>query len=202
LIVRAQGPWWVSASIPRGDPLSDLLRIPKIDTMGRAHIVGTCRQEPVIHPVVAKVTLLRDAPFSVKGDGTIRAWIDAGPTPVALIVVEDDDSVVPFGDGLCGARLGTRRIVAVPTGSDAEAKIETAVILMRPLLSDLDELDSITRIMLLLACHLTGHTPPACILVDHQRMRVHGRPPFLFSGYILHRSVRTCVAPMAGSQFS
>ena len=182
--------------------MSDLLWIPKIDAMGRTYVVGTCRQEPVIHPVVAEVALLGHALISVKVDGIIGTRIDARPTPRTLLALENDDSVVPLGDGLHRTCLGTGRIIAVPTNSNAEGKIEAAFSAMRPLLSDLDEPDPITRIMLLLACHLTGHTPPAGILIDKKLIGIHDRPPFLSSGYILHRSVRTWVAPMAGSQFS
>ncbi len=48
------------------------LRVPKIDAMGQAHIVGAGGYEPLIYPVITEVTLLGDAchpmvPFMAQG---------------------------------------------------------------------------------------------------------------------------------------
>ena len=92
-----------------------LLRITEIDAMGRAHVVGTGRQKPLIHPVVAEVALPGHGLISVEVDGAIGTRIDARPAPRTFLALKYDDSVAPLEDGLHRTGLGTGRIIAVPT---------------------------------------------------------------------------------------
>jgi hypothetical protein len=152
--------------------------------------------------LVAEVALPGRVLLSVKDDGVVRTGIDAGPAPRTFLLLENDDSIVPPGDGLHRTCLDAGSILAVPAHTNAECNIKTALSSMGPFLGNPDEPDPIARGMLLLACRFTGQTPPAGILIDIKLIAVHGRPPLSFSGYILQRSVRMWVAPMAGSQFS
>jgi hypothetical protein len=88
--------------------------------------------------VEAKIALLSYALISVKVDGTKGACIDACLTPRTSRMVDNDNSVVPLGDGLHRTCLGTGRIIAVATHGNVEGKIEAAVGAMRPLFSDHD----------------------------------------------------------------
>jgi len=82
--------------------------------MGRADIVGTGGDKPLIHPVMAEITLLGDGFILVIGNGMVWASIDAGLTSGAQIVIHDNNAVFSFADGILRAGLGAGRIIAVP----------------------------------------------------------------------------------------
>ncbi len=82
--------------------------------MCRADIVGTGGDKPLVHPMMAEITLLGDGFILVKSNGIIWASVDTGLTSGTQIVIHDNNAVFSFGDGFFRAGIGARRIIAVP----------------------------------------------------------------------------------------
>jgi hypothetical protein len=60
--------------------ISQIMRM-EMDTVRQTYIVGTGRDQAMVHPVMAEVALLRDTAVRVISDGVIGAFLDAGLTP-------------------------------------------------------------------------------------------------------------------------
>ena len=99
--------------------------------MRKADIVGTRRNEPVIHTVTTQVALLRDLLFFVESDHFVRTCFYAGPTPGTSIGIEYDNAVVPLRDRLLRARTDAWRILAVTAHVDAIGVILNGIVLRR-----------------------------------------------------------------------
>jgi len=206
-----RGPGWKQQdSDEDGSPVSHLLgeaprgflRVSEIDAVGQADVVRTGGNEPPVHPVMTEVALPGHAIEGIKGDGVIRARLDAQPAPRTLLIIQDHDAVFPSGDGLFRAGIHTGGIVTVLTDGDPEHDIQLPLHDPGPVLPHRDEPDAIRRPVFLFAGDLAGSASPAEFLIDDEGVGFHTAPPLSFSGYILHRSVRTWVAPMAGSHDS
>ena len=91
--------------------------------MRRTDIVGTGGEKPLIHPVIAEITLLGDSFLLVKGNRIVWASVDAGLTSGTQIVVHDNNAVCSFSDGVLWAGVGARRIIAVSAEVDMKGKI-------------------------------------------------------------------------------
>ena len=153
--------------------------ITEVDAVGEANIIGTGRVEAVIHPVGAKVTFLSRSFSPVEGDGSVRAYLEARLTARATFPVEDDDPVLPLGDGLLGTGVHTRGSVTVFTDIYAVNEIELPIDPFGPIFSDIDIIDPLRLLMLLLAGDFAGLTSPAGILVDTERNLTHRQLSFL-----------------------
>jgi hypothetical protein len=68
----------------------------------------------MVHPVMAKIALLCDIFVHVITNGIIRAFLHAGLTPGAQVIIHDDYSVISFANSLFRADIGTGRFIAVP----------------------------------------------------------------------------------------
>ena len=95
--------------------------------MGRTDIVGTGGDKPLIHPLIAKITLLGDGFILVKGNGIVWASVDASLTSGTQIVIHDNNAVFSFTDGILRAGLGAGRVIAVPAQVDMKGKIQITV---------------------------------------------------------------------------
>lgn len=91
-----------------------------MDTVGQAHIVGTGRDQALVHPVMAEVALLGNILVIIIIDRIIGALVDAGPTPRAQLIIHHNNAVGSFADGLFRAGGGAGRVIAVPTQIDPE----------------------------------------------------------------------------------
>jgi hypothetical protein len=98
-----------------------------MDAMRQANIIRTRRDKPLLYPVMAQVALLRDASGFIKGNGVVRAGIDAGPAPGTQIVIHDDQTVLPFADGLFRTGFDTRGVVAVSAQVDPKYKFSLII---------------------------------------------------------------------------
>jgi hypothetical protein len=99
----------------------------KIYTMRQANIIRARRDKPLVHPMMAQVAFLRDAFGFIKGNGVVRACIDAGPAPGTQIVIHDDQTVLPFADGLFRTGFDTRGVVAVSAQVDPKYKFSLII---------------------------------------------------------------------------
>jgi hypothetical protein len=66
------------------------------DAVGEAHVVGARGKEPFVHPVMAEVALLGDAPAHVIADGFVRARVDALLASHTPFVIHHNDSIGSF----------------------------------------------------------------------------------------------------------
>ena len=128
--------------------------------MRQANIVGTGRDQAMIHPVMAEVALSGDLLVIIKSDRIIRALIDAGLTPGAQIIVHDDNSVISFANGRFRAGIGTRRFIAVPAQVDLKYKIRLIIELPRSIFPHRNQFDPLSHPVLLLAGNFTGSATP------------------------------------------
>ena len=138
--------------------------------MGEADVVSTGRIEPVINPMMAKITLGRRLFFIVITDRMVRAFIDAKLTPGASLVVKNDDPVFPLCYGLYWACFCTWRFIAVLADVHTPHEVELPVHPFRAIGPDrkvLDTLLCIDGIVLLFAGDFTGLTAPAGIFFDN-----------------------------------
>ena len=95
--------------------------------MCRTDVVGTGGNKPLVHPVIAEITLLCDGFILVKLNGIVWACFDAGLTSGAQVILHDYNAVFSFADGFFGTGLGTRGIIAMPAQVDMIGKIQFAV---------------------------------------------------------------------------
>jgi hypothetical protein len=95
--------------------------------MCRTDIVGTGGNKPLVHPVIAEITLLCDGFILVNLNGIVGACFDTGLTSGAPVIIHDNNAVFSFADGFFGTGLGTRGIIAVPAHADMKDKIQFAV---------------------------------------------------------------------------
>ena len=139
-----------------------------MDTVRRTNIVGTGRDQALVHPVMAEIALLRDTAVRVISDGVIGAFLDAGLTPGAQLIVHHDNSVISFADGRFRADIGTRRIVAVPAQVELKNKFRSIIDLPRTVFPNRNQLDPLSRPVFLLAGDLAGSAAPAQMIVYTQ----------------------------------
>jgi hypothetical protein len=95
--------------------------------MCRTDIVGTGGNKPLVHPVIAEITLLCDGFILVKLNGIVWACFDTGLTSGAQVIIHDNNAVFSFADGFFGAGPGTWGIIAMPTHIDMKDKLQFAV---------------------------------------------------------------------------
>ena len=129
--------------------------------MRQANIVGAGRNQAMIHPVMAEVALLSDIFVIIKSDRIIRAFIDAGLTPGAQIIVHDNNSVISFLNGRFRADIGTWRFIAVSAQVDLKYKFRLVIDPTRSVFPNRDQLDPVGRPVFLLAGNFTGSATPA-----------------------------------------
>jgi len=84
-----------------------------MDAMCQTDIVGTGRDEPLINPVVAEVTLIGDVLVMVIGDGIVGTGIDTRLTTGTQVVIHDDHAVIPLVDRFLRAYVRTGGIIAM-----------------------------------------------------------------------------------------
>ena len=102
-------------------------RIHETNAMRRADIVRTRRNQAQIHSMVAEVALLGNTLFIVKVNRIIGTNFDASLATGALLIIQNHNTIGPFGNGLFGTGLGTRRLIAVHAAIDSENKIQLSV---------------------------------------------------------------------------
>ena len=107
--------------------MANFFRLSKKDTVCRADVVCTRRQKSLIHPVMTEVAFLGDTLIRVKGYGIVRAGLYTQFTSGTLIIVHDNNTVFPFGNGLFRACINTGGIVAVPAYIHLKNKIQLSV---------------------------------------------------------------------------
>jgi hypothetical protein len=135
---------------------------------------------------MAEIALGHHLFLFVKPNGMVRAFIDAKLTPVAFIVVKDDDPVFSFCYGFHWACLCTDGFIAVLADAHTPHEIELPVHqfgAVRPDRQILDPIVCIDGIVLLFACHFTGFASPAGKLFDNKCVLIHGWLP----GIILNK---------------
>ena len=149
----------------------------KMYTVRQTHIIGTGRDQTMVHPVMAEIALLRDTAGLVIGDGVIGTFLYAGLTPGAEFVVHDDNAVISFVNSLFRAGIGTRRIIAVPAQVDLEYKFRLIIDPTRSVFPNRDQLDPVCRPVFLLAGNFTGSATPAEMMVYTQLKFIHNLFP-------------------------
>ena len=82
--------------------------------MRQADIVGAGRNEPLINPMVAEVTLVGDVFVIVKRDGIVGTGLDTGLASGAQFIIHDDNAVIALSDRFLRADVCTGGIVAMP----------------------------------------------------------------------------------------
>ena len=180
-----------------------LLRVPKIDAMGQAHVVGAGGYEPLIYPVITEVTLLGDAFLRIKGYGIIWTCVYTEFASDALLLVQNHNTVVSLEDRFLRAGLDTFGLIAVSAHIHTKNKFRFPFDDPGAFFLNGYQFDPGGGQVFLFACYLAGLAPPAGFVINNQRVCLHTFSlPLLSSGLILQRSVLTWVAPMAGSQSS
>jgi hypothetical protein len=145
-----------------------------MNTVRQTHIVGTGRDQALVHPVMAEVALLRDTAVRVISDGVIGAFLDAGLTPGAQLIVHHDNSVISFADGRFRAGIGTGRSIAVPAQVELKNKFRPIIDLPRTVFPNRNQLDPLSRPVFLLAGDLAGSAAPAQFFIDIDFEVSHG----------------------------
>jgi hypothetical protein len=164
-------------------------RLAERDAMGEAHVVGARRKKPLVHPVVAEVALLGNAPAPIVVNRFIRACVDALLASHTPIEIHHDDPIRPFRDGSFGAGICAGRLFTVPAHPDVKPEAQFAVGRMQPFLKNGDELHPLGGLHLLLAGDFTGPATPAGFVINGEHRVLHDWPPSCFSGEILHNRV-------------
>ena len=95
--------------------------------MSQTDIVGTGRDKPPIHAVMAEVTLLCDAFIFIKSNSIIRTYLNTRLTSGAQVVIHDDNAVFSFRDGIFGTGLRAWGFIAVSAQADMEGKFQLVV---------------------------------------------------------------------------
>jgi len=153
----------------------------KTYTVRQADIIRAGRDKPLIHPVVAEVAFLGDISVHVKGDGIVRAFLNAGLTAGTHIVVHYDDTVASFDDGLNRTGLGTRRWVAVPAQVDLKRELRLAVAPPRAVFPHRYQVDPPGRPVFLLAGHHAGPAAPTQFFINFNFKARHDILVLLYS---------------------
>ena len=167
--------------------------------MCQTDIISASRNQSVIDAMMAQIAFLSDTFVMIKINGVIGAAFNAGLAAGAQIIIHNHDAVGSFANSFLGASPGTGRILAVPAPVDPVNEIELPLAWMGTVFCHRNEFDAVSRPVFLFAGDFTGFASPAGWMVDDQGIGCHEPPPRL-AGYILHSSVLTEVAPMAGSQ--
>ena len=137
-----------------------------MDAMSQADVVGTRRDEPIIHPMVTEVALLCNPFVPVKGNGPMGAGINTLGTPGAPAFMQHNNAVPSLGYGLFGAYRHAGGIVTVPADVDLKGKIELFPGLLIDFLRHGDQPRAEGGSDLLFAGDLAGLTSPAGVVID------------------------------------
>jgi hypothetical protein len=92
--------------------------------MSGTNIVGAGRDESLINPMVAEITLVGDVLVIIKRNGVVGAGINTGLAAGAQVVIHDDNAVAALLDGFLRAHVGTGGIVAMPAQVHLKAEIQ------------------------------------------------------------------------------
>ena len=65
----------------------------EVDAVGKADVICTGRKQPRVDAVVTQVAFHGDPGVAIEVDGTEGAGVDAGPAPLAVVAIQDDDTV-------------------------------------------------------------------------------------------------------------
>ena len=95
--------------------------------MGRADIVRTRRNQAQIHSMVAEVALLGNTLLIVKVNRIIGTNFDASLATGALLIIQNHNTIGPFGNGFFGTGVGTGRLIAVHASIDSENEIQLSI---------------------------------------------------------------------------
>jgi len=155
-------------------PLDLLLngrRIAKIDEMRQAHIICASRYESLIYPVITEIAFERRPSRIIETNCAVGARFDTGLTSRALVTVEDDNSVFSLSDGLLGARVNARRIVAVAAHGWTMKVFKRIADDLWAVIMHVYELDFV--IVFLFARDFTGLASPTRFVFYFQRILVH-----------------------------
>jgi len=95
--------------------------------MCQTDIVGTGRDEPLINPVVAEVTLIGDVLVLVIGDGIVGTCVDTRLTAGAQVVIHDDNAVITLAYRFFRADICTGGIVAMPAQVHLKTKFQLII---------------------------------------------------------------------------
>ncbi len=133
--------------------------------MCQTDIVGTGRDEPLINPVVAEVTLIGDVLVMVIGDGIIGACVDTRLAAGAQIVIHDDNAVIALTNRFLRANVGAGGIVAMAAQVHLKTKFQLIIHQPGAILFNADQFDAVGSLIFLFAGHLTGFAAPAEVIV-------------------------------------
>jgi hypothetical protein len=153
-----------------------------MNAVGQANIIGTRRDKPPVHAMVAKVAFARDALALVKVDGPVGTLIYTLLAARAPLFVQDYDPIRSLGDCPLGTDLCAGRLVAVSAKIHSIQEKGLPVNHSRAIFRHGDQFDAGRKMKLLFACDLTGLAAPACFLVDTKRITGHERPSPFSSG--------------------
>jgi hypothetical protein len=133
----------------------------EMDAMGQTDIIGTCRKEPSLDPMVAKVALLGHLFFLIEINGVVGTCIDTTSATGADSFIQHDDAIASFFDGVFRARIPTRRVIAVPASVDTIDIFPFAIDHSGPVLADGNIFHPLRCVVFLFARNFTGLAPPA-----------------------------------------
>ncbi len=166
--------------------------------MGQADIIGTGRDQALVHPVMTEITFAGLAGFFIKSNRLVGTGFDAGGAAVAGLVIQNHQTVVPLGDRFHGAGIKTFRDIAVAAEIDPVDKIKLAVGYLRAVFRNGNILDSLRGLIFLLAGHLAAFTAPAGFFINRQGIFFHklSHPHFSY----LHQFTLSVIPAKAGIQ--
>src|SRR5660398_148320 len=176
------------------------VRLPEVDAVGRTHVVRAGWEQPGIYTRGAKTTFGCDSAGLLEGDGLVGARSDTGLTARALLRMQYNDTIRTLRKCIVRAGGNALRIFAVQTAPGSEDEVQAPIYPPGPVSLHRNQLDPGGASVLLLACDLARLATPAELFRYVQVVAGHDTLPV--SGRMLHRRVRTEVAPMAGSQLS
>ena len=137
------------------------LRVTEINAVGQTHIVGTGRDESIVHPVMTEVTLFCHVFLFVKGNGKVRAGIHTKSTAGARLFIQNHDTVTPLFNGFLWATVHTRGFIAVLTNIRLKHDIRFLVNDAETPFKDIDQFDPFGSVIFLFAGHFAGFASPA-----------------------------------------
>jgi hypothetical protein len=149
----------------------DNSRIPKIDAVCETHVVRTGRNKPLIHSVVAQIALEGFLVLFVEIYGVVRAGFHAALTSCAHILVEYDNAIFSFRNGLFRAGPGTGRVVAMLTHSGTMEILQLVSCHLRPVFVNVNEFDLV--VVFLFAGYLASSAAPTQFIIYYERKLIH-----------------------------
>ena len=101
----------------------NILWLAKVDAVGQTDIICTCREEPLINPLITQITFSGDVLLRLKDDSPERTGCYTGLTACAVFLIQNDNSIFSLGNRFYRTNFGTRGTLAVLADADTKNRI-------------------------------------------------------------------------------